>query len=152
MTHGHEDHIGALPYLLREINVPVYGTRLTLGLLEGKLKEHRLLRETRLKVVNPGNSVQIGKIKVDFIRVNHSIADTCALAIHTPLGPIIYASDFKFDQTPIDGEVADFHKLAELGDSKPGYWLCSRTVLMWKEKAILCQKVLSAIPLKRFLG
>ena len=99
LTHGHEDHIGALPYLLREINVPVYGTRLTLGLLEGKLKEHRLLRETRLKVVNPGNSVQIGKIKVDFIRVNHSIADTCALAIHTPLGPIIYASDFKFDQT-----------------------------------------------------
>ena len=120
LTHGHEDHIGALPYLLREINVPVYSTRLTLGLLEGKLKEHRLLKGTRLKVVNPGSSVRIGKIKVDFIRVNHSIADTCALAIHTPLGAIIYASDFKFDQTPIDGEVADFHKLAELGDSKPG--------------------------------
>jgi len=120
LTHGHEDHIGALPYLLREINVPVYGTRLTQGLLEGKLKEHRMLKKTRLKVVNPGSSVRIGKMKVDFIRVNHSIADTCALAVHTPLGPIIYASDFKFDQTPIDGEVADFHKLAELGNSNPG--------------------------------
>ncbi|NLM97922.1 MAG: ribonuclease J [Halanaerobiaceae bacterium] len=120
LTHGHEDHIGALPYLLRDVNVPVYGTRLTLGLLEGKLKEHHMLKGARLKVVNPGSSVKVGDIKVDFIRVNHSIADTCALAIHTPLGPIIYASDFKFDQTPIDGEVADFHKLAELGDSKQG--------------------------------
>lgn len=120
LTHGHEDHIGALPYLLKDVNVPVYGTKLTLGLLEVKLSEHKLLKGTRLKVVNPGCSVQIGNFKVDFIRVNHSIADTCALAIHTPLGPIIYASDFKFDQTPIDGEVADFHKLAELGDKSPG--------------------------------
>jgi ribonuclease J len=120
LTHGHEDHIGALPYLLRDINVPVYGTKLTLGLLEGKLKEHNLLKDVRLKVVNPGKSINVGNIQVDFIRVNHSIADTCALAVHTPLGPVIYASDFKFDQTPIDGEVADFHKLAELGDSKPG--------------------------------
>ncbi|MEJ6951660.1 ribonuclease J [Natronospora cellulosivora (SeqCode)] len=120
LTHGHEDHIGALPYLLRDINVPVYGTKLTLGLLQGKLKEHNMLKDTRLKVVNPGRSIEVGNYKVDFIRVNHSIADTCALAIHTPLGPILYASDFKFDQTPIDGEVADFHKLAELGDSEPG--------------------------------
>ncbi len=120
LTHGHEDHIGGLPYLLRDLNVPIYGTRLTLGLLEGKLKEHRLLKDSRLKVVNPGRSIKVGNIKVDFIRVNHSIADTCALAIHTPLGPIVYASDFKFDQTPIDGEIVDFHKLAELGDSKPG--------------------------------
>jgi ribonuclease J len=120
LTHGHEDHIGALPYLLKEIDIPVYGTKLTLGLVEGKLKEHKILKESKLKVVNPGNSINIGSFKVDFIRVNHSIADTCALALHTPLGPIIYASDFKFDQTPIDGEVADFHKLAELGDSSPG--------------------------------
>lgn len=120
LTHGHLDHIGAIPYLLKEIDVPVYGTKLTLGLLQGNLKEHNLKGKRKLKVVTPGNSYQIGSRKIDFIRVNHSIADTCALAIHTPLGPIVYASDFKFDQTPIDGEVADFHKLAELGDSKPG--------------------------------
>ncbi len=120
LTHGHEDHIGALPYLLKDLNVPVYGTRLTLGLLEVKLKEHNILDDSKLKVVNPGNSINLGKFEVNFIRVNHSIADTCALAINTPLGYIIYASDFKFDQTPIDGEVADFHKLAELGDSDSG--------------------------------
>ncbi len=120
LTHGHEDHIGALPYLLKEVNLPVYGTKLTLGLLEGKLEEHNLKKHCRLKVVNPGRTINISNFKVDFIRVNHSIADTCALAIHTSLGPIVYASDFKFDQTPIDGEVVDFHKLAELGDSSPG--------------------------------
>ena len=120
LTHGHADHIGALPYLLKEINVPIYGTKLTLGLLEGQLKEHNLLKDRKLKVVNQGNSINVGSIQVDFIRVNHSIADTCALALHTPLGAIVYASDFKFDQTPIFGEVADFHKLAELGDSEPG--------------------------------
>ena len=120
LTHGHEDHIGALPYLLKEVNIPVYGTKLTLGLLEGKLEENNLKKHCRLKVVNPGRSINISNFKVDFIRVNHSIADTCALAIHTSLGPIVYASDFKFDQTPIDGEVVDFHKLAELGDSSPG--------------------------------
>ncbi|MFW5998758.1 MAG: ribonuclease J [Halanaerobiaceae bacterium] len=120
LTHGHEDHIGGLPYLLKDIEVPIYGTKLTLGLLEGKLKEHNILKGKRLKVVNPGNSINVGSFTIDFIRVNHSIADTCALAIHTPLGPIVYASDFKFDQTPIDGGVADFHKLADLGDASPG--------------------------------
>ncbi|MFW5786946.1 MAG: ribonuclease J, partial [Halanaerobiales bacterium] len=120
LTHGHEDHIGALPYLFKEINAPVFGTKLTLGLLEGKLKEHNLLKDRKLKVVNPGSTINVGSFEVDFIRVNHSIADTCALAIHTPLGVIVYASDFKFDQTPMYGEVADFHKLAELGDSEPG--------------------------------
>ncbi|AZR72420.1 ribonuclease J [Anoxybacter fermentans] len=115
LTHGHEDHIGALPYVLREINVPVYGTRLTMGLVEGKLKEHNMLSGVKLRVVNPGSSVMIGSFRVDFIRVNHSIADACALAIHTPIGPLVYASDFKFDQTPVDGHVADFHKLADLG-------------------------------------
>jgi ribonuclease J len=120
LTHGHEDHIGALPYLLKDIDVPVYGTKLTLGLLEGKLSEHGLLKNIRLNVVTPGPILEIGNFKIDFIRVNHSIADTCALAIDTPLGPIIYASDYKFDQTPIDGEVADFHKLAEYGDRSPG--------------------------------
>ncbi len=121
LTHGHEDHIGAMPYLLKELDldVPIYGTKLTLGLLEGKLKEHRI-KDKKLKVVNPGNLVKVSSFEVEFIKVNHSIADTCALALHTPLGPIVYASDFKFDQTPIDGGVADFHKLAELGDSEPG--------------------------------
>lgn len=116
LTHGHEDHIGALPYVLREIDVPVYGTRLTMGLVEGKLKEHNLLSDSKLRVVNPGNSVQVGSFKVDYIRVNHSIADACALAIHTPIGPLVYASDFKFDQTPVDGQVTDFNKLAQLGE------------------------------------
>ncbi len=120
LTHGHLDHIGAIPYLLKEIDVPIFGTKLTLGLLEGTLKEHRLLKRSQLKVVNAGSSTDVGQFKIDYIRVNHSIADTCALAIHTPLGPIVYASDFKFDQTPIEGGVADFHKLAELGNSEPG--------------------------------
>lgn len=142
LTHGHEDHIGGLPYLLRDLNVPIYGTKLTLGLLQGKLKEHRLLKSSTLKVVNPGRAIKVGNIKVDFIRVNHSIADTCAIAVHTPLGPIIYASDFKFDQTPIDGEVADFHKLAELGDSEPGVLaLFSDSTNVEREGFTLSEKV-----------
>ncbi|WP_018250186.1 ribonuclease J [Orenia marismortui] len=116
LTHGHEDHIGALPYVLKDIDAPVYGTKLTLGLLSGKLKSHNMLADTYLRHVYPGHSVEIGSFKVEFIRVNHSIADSCALAIHTPAGPLVYASDFKFDQTPIDGKMADIHKLAELGD------------------------------------
>ena len=142
LTHGHMDHIGALPYLLKEIDVPVYGTRLTLGFLEGNLKEHNLLKDRRLKVVNPGNTIDVGPFTVDFIRVNHSIADTCALAVHTPLGPIVYASDFKFDQTPIDGEVADFHKLAELGDTDPGVLLLvSDSTNVEREGYTLSEKV-----------
>lgn len=115
LTHGHEDHIGALPYVLRQINVPVYGTKLTLGLLEGKLKEINVLGGATLNIVKPGNSVDIGPFKVEFIRVSHSIPDAVALAIHTPIGIIIHTGDFKFDQTPVDGEVTDFHKFAELG-------------------------------------
>lgn len=142
LTHGHLDHIGGLPYLLKEINVPIYGTKLTLGLLEGNLKEHRLLKDTRLKVVHSGKKYQVGNFEVEFIRVNHSIADTCALAIHTPLGPIVYASDFKFDQTPIDGEVADFHKLAELGDSEEGVLaLFSDSTNVEREGYTLSEKV-----------
>ncbi|MGM0438201.1 MAG: ribonuclease J [Bacillota bacterium] len=142
LTHGHADHIGALPYLLKEINVPIYGTKLTLGLVEGQLKEHNLLKDRKLKVVNQGNSINVGSIQVDFIRVNHSIADTCALALHTPLGAIVYASDFKFDQTPIFGEVADFHKLAELGDSEPGVLaLFSDSTNVEREGYTLSEKV-----------
>ena len=142
LTHGHMDHIGALPYLLKEIDVPVFGTKLTLGFLEGNLKEHNLLKDRTLKVVNPGNSIDVGPFTVDFIRVNHSIADTCALAIHTPLGAIVYASDFKFDQTPIDGGVADFHKLAELGDTEPGVLtLVSDSANVEREGYTLSEKV-----------
>ncbi|MGM0502695.1 MAG: ribonuclease J [Bacillota bacterium] len=117
LTHGHMDHIGALPYVLKKLgDVPIYGTKLTLGLLRGKLEEHNLLSDAYLRHIYPGHSVEIGSFEVEFIRVNHSLSDTCALAVHTPAGPIVYASDFKFDQTPIDGHRADIHRLAELGD------------------------------------
>lgn len=116
LTHGHLDHIGALPYLLKEINVPVYGTKLTLGLVRGNLEEHGLLKDSYLKHVYPGHTAQIGEhFNVEFIRVNHSIADACALAVHTPVGTLVYASDFKFDQTPVNDQMADIHRLAELG-------------------------------------
>ncbi|MBP2628833.1 MAG: Ribocuclease [Firmicutes bacterium] len=115
LTHGHEDHIGALPYVLKQLNVPVYGTRLTLGILEGKLKESNV-PTTNLIPVKAGDDVQIGTFTVGFIHVSHSIADAVALAIKTPIGTIVHTGDFKFDQTPVDGKVTDFHKFAELGD------------------------------------
>lgn len=115
LTHGHEDHIGALPYVLKQLNVPVYGTRLTLGILEGKLKESNI-SGTNLIPVTASDEVQIGVFTVGFIHVSHSIADSVALSIKTPIGTIVHTGDFKFDQTPVDGKVTDFHKLAELGD------------------------------------
>lgn len=115
LTHGHEDHIGALPYLLKEINIPVYGTNLTLGLVENKLKEHNLLAGSRLNIVHPGDVLKFGSLAVEFIRSNHSIADAVALAIHTPLGVVIHTGDFKIDSTPIDGEMIDLTRLGELG-------------------------------------
>ncbi len=115
LTHGHEDHIGALPYVLKQLNVPVYGTRLTLGILEGKLKESNIAG-TNLIPVTASDEVQIGEFTVGFIHVSHSIADSVALSIKTPIGTIVHTGDFKFDQTPVDGKVTDFHKLAELGD------------------------------------
>lgn len=116
LTHGHEDHIGALPFVLRQLNVPVYGTKLTLGLLSGKLKEHGLDRNAQLNTVKPRDNVQIGPFKVEFIRVSHSVPDAVALAIHTPLGTIIHTGDFKVDHTPVNGEVIDFYKFAQLGE------------------------------------
>lgn len=115
LTHGHEDHIGALPYLLKEINVPVYGTNLTLGLVQNKLKEHNLLSGSNLNIVHPGDTLKLGSFGVEFIRSNHSIADAVALAIHTPLGVVIHTGDFKIDSTPIDGEMIDLTRLGELG-------------------------------------
>lgn len=115
LTHGHEDHIGALPYVLKQLRVPVFGTLLTLGLLENKLKEHKLLDKTILHTVVPGEKVKLGEMMVEFIHTNHSIADSVALAIHTPVGTVIHTGDFKVDYTPIDGEIIDLQRFAELG-------------------------------------
>lgn len=116
LTHGHEDHIGGLPYVLKEVNVPVFGTLLTLGLLENKLKEHGMMDTTTRHVVVPGESIKLGEFKVEFIHTNHSIADSVALAITTPLGVVIHTGDFKIDYTPIDGGVIDLNRFARLGD------------------------------------
>lgn len=116
ITHGHEDHIGAIPYLLKQINVPIYATKLTAGLIRNKLEEHKLLKSTKLKIVNQGDRINLGKMKVELIRSCHSIPDAVALAIHTPVGIIVHTGDFKIDYTPIDGERMDFGRLAELGN------------------------------------
>lgn len=116
ITHGHEDHIGGLAYMLKKINVPVYATRLTIGLIEGKLKEHGLLGKASLNVVQPRHTVKMGCMAVEFIRVNHSIPDACALAIHTPVGVLVHTGDFKVDYTPIEGEIIDLARFGELGN------------------------------------
>lgn len=116
ITHGHEDHIGSIPYLLKQMDVPIYATRLTAGLISNKLEEHGLLRKTKLNVVKQGDTVNFGKMQVEFIRSCHSIPDAVALAIHTPVGVVIHTGDFKIDYTPIDDEKMDFGRLAELGN------------------------------------
>ncbi|MDK2820546.1 MAG: ribonuclease [Clostridia bacterium] len=116
VTHGHEDHIGALPYVLKDLNVPVYGTKLTLALIQAKLKEQGNSVSARLQQVKPRDTIRLGPFKVEFIHVSHSITDTVALAIRTPVGTIVHTSDFKIDYTPIDGEVFDFYKFAQLGE------------------------------------
>ncbi|MGN1133633.1 MAG: ribonuclease J [Oscillospiraceae bacterium] len=141
LTHGHEDHIGGLPYFLKKFNVPVYGTRLTLGLLEGKLKEHGLLGSVKLVTVTPRQTVKLGCMAVEFIRVNHSIPDAVGMAIHTPAGVIIHTGDFKVDYTPIEGGIIDLARFAELGNKgvlalmsdstnseRPGYTMSERKV------------------------
>ena len=141
ITHGHEDHIGALPYLLKKVNAPIYGTRLTLGLVEGKLKEHGLLSSASLNVVEPLRNVRMGCMSVEFIRVNHSIPDSCAVAIHTPAGVIVHTGDFKVDYTPIEGGIIDLARFGELGNKgvlalmsestnveRPGYTKSERSV------------------------
>lgn len=141
LTHGHEDHIGGIPYFLKEINVPVYGTKLTLGLLSFKLEEHGLKSVTKLVNVAPGETIHLGVFKIEFIKTTHSIPDSVALAIHTPVGVVVHTSDFKIDYTPIEGETIDLARFAELGkkgvlllmaDStnveRPGYTMSERTV------------------------
>ena len=127
ITHGHEDHIGSLPYLLRAMNVPVYGTRLSLGIVENKLAEHKLLQNAKLNTVRAGDKVSAGCFKIEFIRVNHSIADACALAITTPQGVILHTGDFKLDVTPIDGEMMDIVRLGQLGADGVTMLLCEST-------------------------
>lgn len=115
LTHGHEDHIGALPYVLKEINVPLYGTKLTMGIIRTKLEEHNILAEVKLNNVEPGDVISFRKLKVEFIRNTHSIADSCSLAIFTPVGIILHTGDFKIDYTPIDGQKMDLQRISNLG-------------------------------------
>ena len=141
LTHGHEDHIGGLSFVLKELNVPIYGTRLTIGLLEGKLKEANLLSEAKLNIVKPRDRVRLGSFEVEFFRVSHSIPDAVGMGIHTPVGTIVHTGDFKFDQTPVDGETIDYQRISELGNEgvlvllsdstnveKSGYTLSEKTV------------------------
>ncbi|MEE9542695.1 MAG: ribonuclease J, partial [Thermodesulfobacteriota bacterium] len=116
ITHGHEDHTGSLPFVLREIKAPIYATTLTLGLIEEKLKEHELLGTVEMNSVRPREHIEVGPFDIEFIRVSHSIVDGCALAISTPLGVVIHTGDFKMDQTPVDGEVIDYARFSEYGD------------------------------------
>lgn len=115
LTHGHEDHIGALPYVLRDINAPIYGTRLTLKLVENRLKEFNMLSKADMKTIKPKDIIKIGDFDIEFIKTNHSIADSVAVAIHTPVGVVVHTSDFKVDYQPIDGELIDLHRFSELG-------------------------------------
>ena len=115
ITHGHEDHVGAIPYVLKQLNMPIYCTRFTAGLIKLKLEEHGLVKTTKLITVEPGKSVRAGKFTVEFLHVNHSIADSVAFAIHTHMGTIVHTGDFKIDSTPIDGEVIDLARFGELG-------------------------------------
>ena len=115
ITHGHEDHIGALPYVLREMNLPIYATQLTMGIIERKLTEHNLLRSTRRKVVRHGQSINLGHFRIEFIKTNHSIQDAAALAIYSPAGIVVHTGDFKVDYTPVFGDAIDLQRFAEIG-------------------------------------
>ena len=141
ITHGHEDHIGALPYILKDVNVPIYSTKLTIALIENKLKEHNMLKTTKRKIVKHGQSINLGTFRVEFIKTNHSIADASALAIYSPAGIIVHTGDFKVDYTPVFGDAIDLQRFAEIGkkgvlalmcDStnaeRPGFTMSERTV------------------------
>ncbi|MDO4292696.1 MAG: ribonuclease J [Eubacteriales bacterium] len=127
ITHGHEDHIGALPYVLRDVNIPIYATRLTMGLIENKLREHNLLGHTKRKVIKFGQSVNLGQFRVEFIKTNHSIVDAAALAIHSPAGTVVHTGDFKVDYTPVFGEAIDLQRFAELGKKGVLALMCDST-------------------------
>ena len=141
LTHGHEDHIGAIPYVLKEFNLPVYGTRLTLGILKNKLAEHGILNSAKLINLEAGDTVKLGDFKIEFIHTNHSIADAVAIALHTPAGVILHTGDFKIDPTPIDGGMIDLARMGELGNKgvlalmsdstnsdRPGFTMSERSI------------------------
>ena len=141
ITHGHEDHIGAIPYVLAQINVPIYGTRLSLGIIEGKIKENPPGYYPELYTVEAGDVINLGVFKAEFIHVNHSIADACAISIKTPIGVVFHTGDFKLDVSPIDGKMCDITRIGEIGRDgvtlllcestnaeRPGYTLSERTV------------------------
>ena len=127
LTHGHEDHVGAIPYVLRSIDAPIYGTRLTLGIVEKKLSEHRLPYDPDLVCVNAGDTLQLGVFSAEFIRVNHSIADACCIAVKTPVGTVVHSGDFKLDLTPIDGKMMDLTRLGEIGNRGVLLLMCEST-------------------------
>jgi len=116
LTHGHEDHVGSLPYILPKVSAPIYGSRLTLGFIKNKLKEHKLVEQADLREIKAGDVVELGPFKVEFIHVAHSIPDTTALAIETPVGMVIHTGDFKMDQTPVDGQPTDMARLSHFGN------------------------------------
>lgn len=141
ITHGHEDHIGALPYVLKDINIPIYATKLTMGIIENKLKEHNLVKSTRRKVIKHGQSINLGAFRIEFIKTNHSIADASALAIYSPAGTVVHTGDFKVDYTPVFGDTIDLQRFGEIGkkgvlalmcDStnaeRPGFTMSEKTV------------------------
>jgi ribonuclease J len=141
ITHGHEDHIGALPYVLKDINIPIYATKLTMGIIENKLKEHNLVKSTRRKVIKHGQSINLGAFRIEFIKTNHSIADASAFAIYSPAGTVVHTGDFKVDYTPVFGDTIDLQRFGEIGkkgvlalmcDStnaeRPGFTMSEKTV------------------------
>ena len=149
ITHGHEDHVGAIPYVLKQVNMPIYCTRFTAGLIKLKLEEHGLLKSTKLITVEPGKSVRAGKFNVEFIHVNHSIADSVGFAIHTNMGAIVHTGDFKIDSTPIDGEVIDLARLGELG--KEGVLvLCADSTNVERPGFTPSEKVVGATFVRQF--
>ena len=127
ITHGHEDHIGALPYVLREMNVPIYATRLTMGIIEHKLDERNMTKSTRRKVVKFGQSINLGQFRVEFIKTNHSIVDAAALAIYSPAGTVVHTGDFKVDYTPVFGDPIDLQRFAEIGKKGVLALMCDST-------------------------
>ncbi len=127
ITHGHEDHIGALPFVLKEVNVPVYATKLTVGLIDNKLKEHNLLKKVKRKVVKHGQSINLGDFRIEFIKTNHSIADASALAIYSPAGTVVHTGDFKVDYTPVFGDAIDLQRFAEIGRKGVLALMCDST-------------------------